>query len=156
MNTESMIRACLDVHRIGKMAYTARSYCLLKKLEKTRAVQKNQHKFGIHTFYLITNKSSLAWLINVSDIHLGRSQVGGFMQVLGKTFVLPMEDFALVPSVMYPRNNDFSFLNLQIMFMWMSSYPDVIGNYGLRPVPIEIQEPEYINVQKIFLDFMSE
>jgi hypothetical protein len=156
MNTKSLIRACTDVHRIGKMAYIARRYCLKKLLEKTLAVQRYQHRFGIHTFYLITNNSNIAWLINVSDIYLGRNQVGGFMQVIDKTFVLAMDDFALVPSFMYPRNDDFSFLSLQFMFMWMSSYPDLIANYGLRPVPVEIQEPEYINVQTFFKDFMIE
>jgi len=138
------------------MAYIARRYCLKKLLEKTLAVQRYQHRFGIHTFYLITNNSNIAWLINVSDIYLGRNQVGGFMQVIDKTFVLAMDDFALVPSFMYPRNDDFSFLSLQFMFMWMSSYPDLIANYGLRPVPVEIQEPEYINVQTFFKDFMIE
>lgn len=156
MNTKSLIRACTDVHRIGKMAYIARRYCLKKLLEKTLAVQRYQHRFGIHTFYLITNNSNIAWLINVSDIYLGRNQVGGFMQIIDKTFVLAMDDFALVPSFMYPRNDDFSFLSLQFMFMWMSSYPDLIANYGLRPVPVEIQEPEYINVQTFFKDFMIE
>lgn len=156
MNTDSLIRACTDVYRIGKLVYFARAFCLKKSLEKTLAVQRYQHRFGIHTFHMITNGSGIAWLINVSNIYLGRNQVGGFMQVLGKTHLLPMDDFALVPSFMYPKNEDFSFLNLQIMFMWMSSYPDLIENYGLRPVPIEIQEPEYINVQTFFKDFMLE
>lgn len=120
MENGGIVRACLDVHRIGKMVFGVRVWVLDKFMKKYQATQRYQDTFGAHTFYVVTNHSKRAWLFNVSKVHDQDDQVGGFYQVGDKTFVLPCLDFALVPNCMYPKNGDFSFLNIQVMFMWMS------------------------------------
>lgn len=142
-----------DVHRIGKMRFGVLKFVISNFMKKYVAIQRYQHQFGIHTYYLITNGNSIAWLVNISDVFFEKKQVGGLMQVLNKTFILDLPDYALVPTFMYPKSNDFSFLNIQNMFMWMSSYPQLVVRYGLTPVKFPT-EPEYINVESFFKDFM--
>lgn len=153
MQTGGMIRACLDVHRIGRMVFGVRKFVIEHFMKAYLVTQKYQHRFGIHTFHLMTNNHNRAWLVSITKVYLQPDQVGGFSQVIDKTFVLSKLDFALVPSFMYPKNKDFSFLNLQTMFMWMSSYPQVIMDYGFTPVVPD--EYEFINVQDILVNFLE-
>ena len=151
---QSSLLRCMDIHRIGSMKFSVIRLVLGNLLDRYMAAQSSAQQFGIHTYYLITNKNNRAWLFNYTRVyHPEEILVGGFSQIRDHTFVLHHIDWALVPSFMYPRNEDFSFLNLQEMFLWMSSYPHLLDNYGLRPVPWETQEPEYINVMKFFNNF---
>jgi len=72
------------------------------------------------------------------------------------TYVLPELDFALIPSCMMPKiNRDFTGLNLQTLFMWMSNYPGMMLKYGFKEVvlyPPEL-ESDYINVAKLLGDY---
>lgn len=154
--TSGFIRAGIDVHRIGEFMFGAKRFLIEEFMKKFRANQKHQHRFGIHTFYVITNNSNRGWLINTTLVYKQHTQIGGFYQVIDKTFILSNLDFALVPASMYPKNEDFSLLNIQTMFMWMSSYPELVMTYGLRYVPAQTQTKEYIDAQEFFKDFMWE
>lgn len=120
-----------------------------------RVEQRYQHRFGEVTFYLMTNNNNRAWLINIKK-GLFYDKTGGFYQCGERmTFVLPNLDFALIPSFAMPKfNRDFTGLNLQTMFMWMSSYPTLIMQYGFKELviyPPELEQ-DYINVKKFFED----
>jgi hypothetical protein len=157
MNNEGLIRACLDVHRIGQGQFVWRRFLVEIFFKYYRPVQKHQDQMGDNIFYVITNKKNRVWLIN-STLGFDRKgqYTGGFYQVIDKTFLLPNMDYALVPSFMYPKNGDFSFLNLEMMFMWMCSYPVVISYYGFRPIFSSKPDEEYIDVKSFFSDFMTE
>ena len=142
-----------DIPRIGKMVFGVRKFVLEHFMKAYMVTQRYQHQFGINTFYLMTNNHNRAWLVNITKVYLQEDQVGGFYQVYDKTFVMPNRDFALVPSFMYPKNNDFSFLNLQTMFMWMSNYPHIIRDYGVTPVSND--EYACINSYEFFKDFLE-
>ncbi len=144
------------MYHIGKIAFAIRKFVLEHFMKMYRVEQRYQHRFGIHTFHLMTNNNNRAWLVNISKVYNEVDQVGGFYQCLHTTYVLPELDWALVPSFMQPKNGDFSAFNLQTLFMWMSNYPDMMANYGFRPVCIKTQEEEYINVQKFFSEFLNE
>lgn len=151
MQTDGLVRACCDVYRIGKVRFRLLKFVLEHFMKVYCVTQKYQQSFSINTFYFMTNNGNRAWLVNITKVYQQPDQVGGFYQVVDKTFIMENLDYALVPSFMYPRNGDFSFLNLLTMFMWMSSYPQLILNHGLRPVCSRVQEEEYIKVKSFFL-----
>ena len=157
MNNSGLVRACTDVYRIGRMPFLCRRYLIEMFMKRYRADQMYQHQIGKNTFYLISNKKSRAWFINVTiEPMYYPYSVGGFYQVIDKTFIIQGLDSALVPIGMYPKHGDFSFLNLQVLFMWISSYPELILRYGLRAVYPQTQDPEYIDVMKFLDDFLFE
>ena len=151
MQTGGIVRACCDVYRIGKVQFRIRKFVIEHFMKVYKVTQKYQQSFSINTFYFMTNNGNRGWLVNITKVYQQQDQVGGFYQVVDKTFIMENVDYALVPSFMYPRNGDFSFLNLLTMFMWMSSYPQLILNHGLRPVCSRVQEEEYIKVKSFSL-----
>lgn len=68
------------------------------------------------------------------------------------TYVLPNLDFALIPAHMLVKlDRDFTGLNLQTLFMWMSNYPRLMLKYGFKEVvmyPPEIED-EYISIERL-------
>lgn len=151
MQTTGLVRACCDVYRIGKIQFATRKFVIEHFMKVYKITQKYQQSFAISTFYFMTNNNNRAWLVNITKVYQQPDQVGGLYQVVDKTFIMENLDYALVPSFMYPRNGDFSFLNLLTLFMWMTSYPKLILDHGLRPVCSKVQEEEYINVKSFFI-----
>lgn len=145
------------MYHIGKIAFEIRKFTLNHFMKMYKVEQRYQHRFGETTFYLFTNNNNRAWLINVTK-GLFYDKVGGFYQCGERmTYILPEFDFALIPSCMLPKvDRDFTGLNLQTMFIWMSSYPLMMMKYGFKPLivyPPEV-EAEYINVKKLLGDFL--
>lgn len=139
------------------MQFLCRRYLIGIFMHRYRADQIYQHIIGKNTFYLISNKKSRVWFINVTiEPSYYPYSVGGFYQVIDKTFVIEGLDPAIVPVGIAPKHGDFSFLNLQVLFMWISSYPDLILRYGLKPVYAKTQDPEYIDTMKFFDTFLFE
>lgn len=151
-----MIRACLEAPRIGQYSFNIRRFMLEHFLKKFVAVQKYVQGFGIHTFHLITNNNNRSWLICISNVYGGERQVGGFYQTRQSSYFIQGLDYGVVPGFMYPKNEDFTNLDLKTMFMWMSSYPHLIEDYGFRHVFLQPPEEQYINGQSFFEDFLLE
>jgi len=149
MESGGLIRACIDVYRIGRIQFLSRRFLIAIFMRDFRADQRHQHKIGYTTFHVITNKKHRTWLINVDG-----NEVGGFYQVIDTTFVLPNVGYAVAPATLLPRNGNYSSINIMVLFKWMSSYPELVLKYGLCSVPPQEQEPDHISVNQIFGDFM--
>lgn len=140
------------MYHIGKIAFEIRKFTLNHFMKMYKVEQRYQHRFGETTFYLFTNNNNRAWLINITKGFF-YDKVGGFYQC-GEmmTYVLPSLDFALIPTHMLPKiDRDFTGLNLQTLFMWMSNYPKLMLRYGFKEVFMypPNDEEEYINVGKL-------
>jgi len=100
-----------------RKTFKIRQFILEHFLKMYKVEQRYQHRFGAHTFHLITNNNNRAWMVNITKVYEQEDQVGGFYQYRNNTFLIPEIDYALIPSFMQPKTGDFTGLNLQTMFM---------------------------------------
>jgi len=100
-------------------------------LIKYRPKQVYIYTSGLNTFYYVTNSGNRHWLFNETITWSGML-VGGYYQVLKRTWTFPDRDFSLMPRLLFSSIDSFTFINLGQLFRYITNVNFDRGLYGYR------------------------